>query len=280
MARIRNAGTPNPLKRPRESVSPVRSGYRVSEPPITAQGYPTVRIIDPPSKKVHWGRGNRIISGPTISDPERRSQSPTRSALRRTSQEADEEEESDDSSDWVCPVEAQLEAERRNGSRLSPQAYVKDNQTYELVSEPPSVGIVSGKGAATRSKAQLASANDDNDEAICKQLDDLKSMVREFVSGFKTRPEHARTDVLSQLFRPESELLVRYIGSIALGGGKGSEGWQELLADEASCKAVVWGVVGKALKENVFDQLYFGAWPELEAKLQTLEPVQALQDGE
>lgn len=277
MARIRNAGTPNPLKRSRESVSPVRSGYRISEPPITAQETTTVTIINPPSKQVHWGRGKRIISGPTLSDPERRSQSPTRSALRRTSQEPDD---SDDSSDWICPVEAQMRAERRNASTPSPQANVKNYETYELVSEPPSVGIISGKGAATRPKPQPISTKDETDEIMCKQLDDLKAMVREFVSSFQTRPKHARTDVLSQLFRPENELLVRYVGSIAMGGGSGSKGWQELLTDETSRRAVVWGVVGKTLKENVFDQLYFGAWPELETKLQKMEQAQALQDGE
>lgn len=36
-----------------------------------------------PSKTVHFGRGHNLIQGPSVSDPARRSQSPTRPALQR-----------------------------------------------------------------------------------------------------------------------------------------------------------------------------------------------------
>ena len=111
-------------------------------------------------------------------------------------------------------------------------------------------------------------------------MDAPKERIRQFANGLPFTLQKAKSDVLSHILQPQNEQLVRYIGCISMGGGKGEQSWKELLTDHASRKAMFWGVMGKALKENIFDELYFGAWPELEARVRRMEQQHATQDGE
>ena len=71
----------------------------------------------------------------------------------------------------------------------------------------------------------------------------------------------------------------RYIGCLAQGGKENVAGWRKLLADTTCRRALVIGILGRALKEHVFDELYFGATAELREKLELLEQKQIHHDG-
>lgn len=291
MARIRNASSASvPRKRSRESASPSRSPKRRQglnlDTGTPYLAHPFDRETSP-SKNVHWGRGSRIISGPSGNDAQRRSQSPTRSALRRPLRD-DGHGENDDSEDEHHGPSAQLHEDLCRADEAFPPAKPstkrKKLEPKDLSSGGGYVYLLPGKkGGATRTKRTANSSLDrsgfSNDEDMCEQIDSLKQQIAHFVDDFPPRPKKAKSDVLSQLLQAENEILVRYVGSIAMGDGNGAEGWQEVLTDNASRSAVVWGVLGKALKDNVFDELYFGAWPELQAKLEQMERGQAQQDG-
>ena len=288
MARIRNpsAGSAaNSRKRSRESASPVRSAKRRADAHVLETEYPHLPSSfsreTSPGKNVHWGKGSRIISGPTVSDPERRSQSPTRSALRWPPLD-DEEEELDDRHgpsaqlmDDLCLAD-RADSPTRGSAKKNP---------YDPKKLPPGVGQVrvnptfNTKLSKNLGQTLSSPGKGTVDEQVCDKIDRLRKSIAQLVTYFPSRSKKARSDVLSQLLVPENKQLIRYIGSIALSGDNGAESWQELLTGENSRQAVIWGIIGRALKENVFDELYFGAWPELERKLASMEREQVQQDG-
>ena len=68
-----------------------------------------------------------------------------------------------------------------------------------------------------------------------------------------------------------SEEARTYIGCIATGGPCGLAGWEEILLDLELRKALVAGMIWKALKEHVFESLWFGAEPHRTKEMEDLE---------
>lgn len=238
-----------------------------------------------PSKNVHWGRGNRIISGPTISDPQRHSQSPTRSALRRPAH-AHEHGDHDITEDDLDSPSEQLQSDLCQSGSVAPAGGRPSKTAYRARKLLPAIAtscrstLTDENNTNGLNSRSLSRTDDpDGDQSICEQVNSLKQTNWDFAECFPSRPKKARSDVLSQLLQLQNEHLVRYVGCIAMGGKNGAEGWQKLFTDDVSRKGVVWGVLGRALKENVFDEVYFGAWPELEAKLKQMEREQVSQGG-
>jgi hypothetical protein len=64
-----------------------------------------------------------------------------------------------------------------------------------------------------------------------------------------------------------------------MGGPTGEQGWVTLLADTTCRQALVLGIIGRALKENVFNELYFGGSQRLVENLSKMEQEQTHQDG-
>ena len=111
-------------------------------------------------------------------------------------------------------------------------------------------------------------------------MDYLKDLVQTFAQSFKAVTKSRKEDVLLVLFRAENRQLIRYIGCLSMGGKSGVEGWRTLLSDTTCCQALVSGIVGRALKENVFSELCFGSDPKLAEILAEEEQHMAQTDGE
>ena len=92
-------------------------------------------------------------------------------------------------------------------------------------------------------------------------------------------PAMARGQVLNEILQPEHEQLVRYIGCLAMAGPEGKDSWNKLLVDIACRQALVFGIVGRALKEHVFSELYFGADEQLSKELREQEERFVNQNG-
>lgn len=113
---------------------------------------------------------------------------------------------------------------------------------------------------------------------ICRELNELKTEIKKFSESFR-RPID-KGSVLSSLLDARNEQLLRYIGCLALGGTNSARDWEALLNDEACRHALVFGIIGRALKEHVFAELYFGAGKALRQKLDELQVESFQQDGE
>ena len=145
------------------------------------------------------------------------------------------------------------------GPKLLPIA----NQTKSKVTHQgprkdstPSVRNLSGTGGHT-----------DIDESVCAYMQDVRSNIISVTDLFEPMAQQGTAEFMEALLTPHNERLVRYVGCIAMGGPKGENGWHELFQDSDCMKGLVFGVIGRALKEHVFDALWFGASEAQEKKL-------------
>lgn len=233
----------------------------------------SVRAIDPcrirevsPSKNVHFP-GNLIL-GPTIIDPRRRSVSPSRSALRRNDNDID--------SPSLQLLSEQSAAPAASGSK---KKQPKKKQSRIAKPKQPSATITE---ETSDSEIDL-SLNDETPTAVigahsdvCNSINELKLQVENFANGF---PKNKKADALSSLLKSDNQQLIRYIGLLALGGKAGGEGWKDLLSDPECRRALIAGIIGRALKEKVFDELCFGCDTELNEMLRKQEEDLVEKDG-
>ena len=117
------------------------------------------------------------------------------------------------------------------------------------------------------------------DEEICSQMNDIRTLALDLAKSFPRIPTEEKVDTLSQLLKPENTQLVRYMGCLALGGKGFTYGWHTLVADDTCREALVLGIIGRALKEHVFSELYFGADDKLAEKMEKMEREQVHLDG-
>ncbi len=116
------------------------------------------------------------------------------------------------------------------------------------------------------------------DEELCGTMDVLRMRIVTFASDL-AKVDEKGDDVLTDLLSPDNRHLARLIGCLAQGGRDNVDGWVKLLA-KADCRvALITGIVGRVLKENVFSELYFGATEKLKGDLHKQEQGLVHQDG-
>ncbi|KAK5111599.1 hypothetical protein LTR85_011828 [Meristemomyces frigidus] len=147
-------------------------------------------------------------------------------------------------------------------------------KTSRAGSRTPSVSRAQGPKSGPSSPAATAGRSLPpaplNDDSVCTNLHKLRDAVKAFADSFPA-PETSNADVFSQLLKPGNEQTVRYIGFLALGGKDGEDSWKQLLSDHECQKALVFGIIGRALKESVFGELWFGATEKQHKELSDLE---------
>ena len=118
-----------------------------------------------------------------------------------------------------------------------------------------------------------------SDDVICEMMERLKAEIEVLAESF---PRVGECTVLEDLLVPDNAELVRYIGCLAQGGPSHIAGWRDVLSGnsiKSSRNAIVYGIIGRALKEHVFGELYFGASGVLAKKLNQMESDQINNDG-
>ncbi|KXT15697.1 hypothetical protein AC579_116 [Pseudocercospora musae] len=121
----------------------------------------------------------------------------------------------------------------------------------------------------TKKSKMSGHANDTGEDR--ERCIEMQEIVRALDALVQDIPPAAPTFFRDLLAKPENAQLVRYIGCLAIGGSKGEAGWQELVSDQACRKALVVGIVGRALKEHVFGSLWFGATADQLKQLEDME---------
>lgn len=112
------------------------------------------------------------------------------------------------------------------------------------------------------------------DELVCEAVSNLVEHIKIFAEWtWATGPKFKRRDeeFLDLLLRPENEKLVRYITCLSMAGKGGRDAWMDLFYDVSCRQALVVGIIGRALKEHVFADLWFGATPDQRTKLEETE---------
>ncbi|KXT05222.1 hypothetical protein AC578_8417 [Pseudocercospora eumusae] len=132
---------------------------------------------------------------------------------------------------------------------------------------------------ATKKSKMSGHANDSGEDR--ERCIEMQEIVRALDALAQDVPPAAPTFFRDLLAKAENAQLVRYIGCLAIGGAKGEAGWEELVSDQACRKALVVGIVGRALKEHVFGSLWFGATADQLKQLEDMEvsPQMVEKDG-
>jgi hypothetical protein len=80
--------------------------------------------------------------------------------------------------------------------------------------------------------------------------------------GFEINDDDAKTRYLMTLSKELTNELVRYAGLIATGGPAAAAGWEEIFLTAELRTALAAGVIWQALKQHIFESLWFGASEE------------------
>ncbi|CAK3747409.1 Hypothetical predicted protein [Lecanosticta acicola] len=83
---------------------------------------------------------------------------------------------------------------------------------------------------------------------------------------------------MRQLMANAEPELIRYVGCLAMGGPNGNKDWEELLTHGDTRQALVVGIIGRALKEHVFGDLWFGGSPEQKEEIAAREESERFRD--
>ncbi|KAK4542794.1 hypothetical protein LTR36_006170 [Oleoguttula mirabilis] len=262
-------------------------------------------------KHVNFPR--RLESGPTKSHADHRHQCPTKGVMRivgLTTVEVDTDDEEEGEHVEVTDEDdidgASLSAnsdctDAPNSERDPSTEWVNGDDLGASVFSPPKTIVKPKKPArppmpsvsaprATTSRpsssvatAALPSASNGLDDArVCNNMHELRNAVKGFADAFpvpRPRASASGREGFGQLLRSSNEHTVRYVGCLALGGKNGEDSWRELLRDVECRKALVFGIIGRALKESVFSELWFGATEEQHKELSTHEQNSVDLDG-
>ncbi|KAI5367752.1 hypothetical protein Slin15195_G028850 [Septoria linicola] len=110
--------------------------------------------------------------------------------------------------------------------------------------------------------------NNGKDEWLLTGIEELKGKLHALAEQV---PDVVRnkSNYVDRLLDENNEELVRYIGCLCLGSTKAN--WNDMLTDSKARKAIVVGVVARALKEHVFGDYLFGADNDFRKELEDLD---------
>jgi hypothetical protein len=240
-----------------------------------------------PDKRVSFGR--RLVRGPTPAYSRHRT--PSRSALaRRDTSTTDNIDRSEqvatlDQHDAYGPSD-QLRAEELKATSRRSSSSESYGGSNEMKAWPLSVtwALVELNGISNRNGKKLEDIliKTQRDHEVCMRVHVLRACIVDFAQSLvyhnngTFRKERCLEDRCGDVRNAQ---LVRYIGCLAQGGPKREESWRELLADPECRVALMVGIIGTALKEHVFSELWFGGTDDGIRALEQLQEKQKHGEG-
>lgn len=124
----------------------------------------------------------------------------------------------------------------------------------------------------------------DKDEVLAHNMSILVGGVVEHAHKYcrSSIKSSKRRSFFDNILERDNAHLIRYLGCLAIAGDQGEQSWVELLTEGSTREALAVGVLGRALKEHVFGELWFGgrkAQVDMMEKLEKDETFENL-DGE
>lgn len=100
----------------------------------------------------------------------------------------------------------------------------------------------------------------ERDNRVCDAFHHVRELIWRFAGDLlhDIDPEQTNKTINVWLQDVNFAPTFRYVGMLALGGPSGRLGWDKMMADGQCLQALILGVVGRALKEHVFGELWFG----------------------
>ncbi|KJX98872.1 hypothetical protein TI39_contig385g00021 [Zymoseptoria brevis] len=116
------------------------------------------------------------------------------------------------------------------------------------------------------------------DVQVCQLMNSLIGSIVDLADSIP-EIEERKEAFMDHILTPENQQLVRYLGCLGLGGLHGEKGWEMLLTEKESRRSFVVGILGMAIKEKVFGDLWFGGDEEQKKQLEDLEREGVEKDG-
>jgi len=150
-----------------------------------------------------------------------------------------------------------------------------------------------GKGEpnvpSTTNQPELQDITDEahRDDEVCRRVHELRAGIVNFARGFADEG-YRRIAKVEDRSRSLEDLcsdvrnaqLVRYVGCLAQGGPDCQASWRNMMVDHDCRIALVSGIIGTALKEHVFSELWFSGTDEQIEELEALQEKQKDGEGE
>lgn len=177
--------------------------------------------------------------------------------------------------DSVIDDAAALQLLNEHRRSLSP---AKSTTTRQVASKTTTATT---RRRASRSTRQIPKTpqqidEDAEDTVVLDHLNALRTLIEDFCEAnfdFKIKGP------IEPAFVRAPPELISYVGCIAMGGPNGREGWRELIDNIDLRKALVHGIIGRALQEHVLASLCFGASQALMTTLEDMERRQVNDNG-
>ena len=130
--------------------------------------------------------------------------------------------------------------------------------------------------------AAEAEMNDHEDDEICEGVLSLLQDIITFSKSFEPFSEvdlPKKEEYLLRLLKPENKRLVRYVGYLTNSGAGRQLYWANLFFNTVRRRGLVVGIISHALREHVFEDLWFGGSEEEKAELFKMEVDQVDDNG-
>ncbi|KAI6832705.1 hypothetical protein KC332_g6433 [Hortaea werneckii] len=189
-------------------------------------------------------------------------------------------EDSDESlpSRNMSPARTYTQGDPPLGSPYPDYAYASDSSSDIEAATPHRHSQVGNKSYhTTLPKRPERLMPESQDLTVCQTMDTLKQIIQQYAEGFPDLP--AASDPLHHLLQPQHAETISYVGCLALGGPDGTDSWKQLLQSSGTRKALIFGMIARALKEHVFGALWFGATPQQERELNKIQEDLLDKDG-
>jgi hypothetical protein len=238
------------------------------------------RKFSPDKRRVSFGR--RLVRGPS---PAYSRSTPTRTALPRPPVET---VDILDSSDCSASPSEQLLSETEQAIKHSYLRTEHGGETRSPVRRLRAMPVTMELARLNPFPTEQLLLEDiadetERDNEVCGRVHKLRARVVDYARGFvgnasaTLRKDRCLDDLCGDV---QNAQLVRYIGCLAQGGPNLAESWQDLLADSETRVALVIGIIGTALKEHVFSDLWFAGTDEQIEEVERLQERQKHGDGE
>lgn len=141
------------------------------------------------------------------------------------------------------------------------EAELLEEEEYD--EDDPEIELSEDKNEIRATFAEDCADDNDKDTILCQGIFSLIEDIQVFAKMFvRENIIMAPAEFMDGLLKKENEQLIRYIGCLAIGGKEGKKAWEELLTSPDKREALLFGIIGRALKEHVFSDLWFGGSPE------------------
>jgi hypothetical protein len=150
-----------------------------------------------------------------------------------------------------------------------------------------------GKGElnalSTTDQPELKDITDEaqRDDEVCRRVHELRTGIVNFARGFADEGYRriAKGEEWSRSLEvlcsdAQNAQLIRYVGCLAQGGPDREASWRNMMVDHDCRIALVSGIIGTALKEHVFSELWFSGTDEQIEELETLQEKQKNGEGQ